>query len=127
MTDADGGRIMAPAIAFILALLTIIVGVSLARFGSLSEAWRYLRRPERKVAKQGIAAFMGAGILVGILSLAFCSDADAAELKWAQYSYLYLGVDYPMLGRISPQCERDGQDDKTTSNGGVTLNGLTYG
>lgn len=39
---------MAPAIAFIVALLTIMVGVSLARFGSLSEAWAYLRRPERR-------------------------------------------------------------------------------
>lgn len=118
---------MNPAIALILTLVSIILVVAHLRFGSIGKAWSYLRRPERKLARNGIMVFMGGGILVGILSLAFCRDADAAELKWAQYSYIYLGVDYPMLNRPSPQCWDDGVDNKTTSNGGVTLNGLTYG
>ena len=115
---------MAPAIAFIVALLTIVVGVSFARFGSLSAAWRYLRQPERRVVWEGIRTFIGVGILVGLLSLAFCSEAHADDKRWTwfNYSYIYLGVDYPMLNRVSPQCENDGIDNKTTSNGGATLN-----
>ena len=115
---------MTPALALILTLLAIVVIVAQVRFGSLSKAWRYLRQPERRVVWEGIRTFIGAGIVAGLLSLAFCSEARADDKRWTwfNYSYLYLGVDYPMLGRVSPQCMDDGIDNKTTSNGGATIN-----
>ena len=68
---------------------------------------------------KGIAMFTGAFILLAVLSL-WVREANASQLTYFNYGEIYVGMDYNK--RLSPQCERDGPNNRLASNGGVKVN-----
>lgn len=107
---------MNSALMFVLAVLAIAAILILLVFKSPKAALAYFRTPGGKQARTGILLFVG----IGVLAVLIAEQARGDTGRWFAYGELYLGIDHAL--KQSPQCERDGPDDKWTSNGGLRVN-----
>ncbi len=122
---------MNSGIAFAICILCIALNVAAFRLGGIRNAIKYIRDPQHKSIEKGVVLFSGIGIIVGIIFAILINTAHAAEpeqeeLNWFKYGEIFIGVDFPIDG-TSPQCVKDGPDNKTTSNGGFRANVIQYG
>jgi hypothetical protein len=66
---------------------------------------------------KGIVMFIG----IGVIAVFLTTKCQADELKYFQYSSIYLGLE--STNKLSPMCKQDtGPNDRLTSNGGVKFN-----
>lgn len=114
---------MTTLFGFILILTTFILAVIWWRFGSIAVGIAYLRRNSQPA--QGVLAFIGGFVLLAIVAFFVGGHAKAADFKWLQYAEVYAGVEWPIVSD-SYQCNPDGPDPYTVSNGGLRLNGFVY-
>lgn len=106
---------MSDLVLWIALLFAFAATVASVRLGGPASALRYLRRKENRMIRNGVLMFVGAGAFVALVSTAL---AEEKKIEWFPTAELFIGVDYPMLGRISPQCVPEGPDNKITSHGG---------
>ena len=117
---------MNPGLAFSLSIILAVIIMMLVVHKTPSKALSWWRDAKNKNIKMGIKVFCGVGIVLGLLVAAVKAEASESDFKWFDYGEVYLGMDYPMFGRVSPQCEEDGVNDKWTSNGGGRANIFVY-
>lgn len=112
-------------VLFLLAITATAAVLILVTFGNFSNALDYFESDKGRGVRNGILAFIGAGMLAVFVSLLIApSRAEAArlDLEWFAFGEVYLGVEAPFTRGASPQCMDDGPDDKLTSNGGLRAN-----
>lgn len=103
---------------FIIAIISILVGILWWQFRSVKKIIEFFKTKPGEV--KGMVLFILFGLIFVLGSFLFSCEAKADELKYFQYGYVYLGVDYTK--RTSPQCEQGDNSDRLTSNGGLVFN-----
>lgn len=86
----------------VLAVLALSIGPkNIVEFFKTAEDENGKASPRRGV----LAALLVALVVTLLLSLTGCASYDSDKLRWVPYGYAEFGLDTPIKGKPSPQCE----------------------
>jgi hypothetical protein len=103
-------------------LSALILAVLWARFGSIPDGVEHLKNNRQPL--KGVLIFVGSFMLL-VVAVALVRPAHSADFKYFQYAEAFAGVEWPIVSQ-SYQCNPEGPDPYTVSNGGLRLNGFIY-
>lgn len=93
------------------------------KWNSISEYWEHSEGTEKPIWK-GVINIIVIPLLVVLLLFTASKLVKAEEIKYLDYTSVFIGLDYTQ--NPSPFCEREGVNDRITSNMGVKQNILYY-